>query len=391
MKPPKEVDRPTYDIVGPVQRYDQRDHPIARMALKPGSPEFEDYYARHPDLRDWDDENRRLRSRAVRRRQEKDPVNERFSDSAKYGRTLMATRAIVGDGASGSTQLGDRVDVDPKEMSSKIKAFGRYLGAGIVRITELNPDWVCTNYAHPYIAAEDYGAPVNLDYKYIICMAIPQNRDMIANGFGMAMSTETQWKYSLGALISVTVAHFIRSLGWPARALPPGNSPYLVVPTFVDAGIGEQGRCGYVVTKEYGNNFRPGAVATDVPLQTDKPVDFGLQDFCEKCFICAEVCPGGAISNEGRQVVRGVRRWHFDGNKCRRFWDSIGGSCGICQAVCPWNHPNNWFHNLMRELAETFPFLRRLLIYGEKAAYGKFEPRPVPAWMKTRGTQPDRS
>jgi reductive dehalogenase len=391
MKPPREVDRPTYDIAGAVGQYDQRDHPNARMELRPGNPEYVDYYSRHPDLREWDDENRRLRSGASRRRQEKDPINERFSDSAKYGRALMATRAIVGDGALDSTQLGDRIDVDPQEISLKIKAFARYLGAGRVRITELNQDWVCTNYAHPYIAAEDYGAPVKLDYKYIICMAIPQNLDMISNGFSIAMSTETQWKYSVGALISVTVAHFIRSLGWPARALPPGNSPYLVVPTFVDAGIGEQGRCGHVVTKEFGNNFRPGAVATNMPLQTDRPVDFGLQDFCEKCNICAEACPPGAISKESKRVVRGVKRWHFDGNKCRRFWDSIGGSCGICQAVCPWSHPNNLFHNLMRELAETFPSICRLLIYGEKAVYGKFKPRPVPAWMKTRGTQPGPS
>jgi ferredoxin len=307
MKPPREVDRPAYDITGPVERY-------------------EDFYARRPDLREWDDENRRLSSGAVRRRRQKDPVNERLSGSAKYGRAILATRAIVGDGALDSTPLGERIDVDPVAMASKIKAFAQYLGAGRVGITELNPSWVCTSYAHPYTAAEDYGAPVNLDYKYAICMAIPQDREMMANGFGAAMATETMWKYSLGALISVTVAHFIRSLGWPARALPPGNSPFLVVPTFVDAGIGEQGRCGHVVTKEYGNNFRPGAVATDMPLRTDQPVDFGLQDFCEKCYLCADACPPGAISREGKQVVRGVRRWHFDGDKCRRFWDSVGNS-----------------------------------------------------------------
>ena len=103
--------------------------------------------------------------------------------------------------------------------------------------------------------------------------------------------------------------------------------PYLVIPTFMDAGIGEQGRSVDVVTKEFGSNFRPGAVATDMPLEIERHVDFGLQNFCEKCLVCAETCPPGAIS---REVIRGVRRWHFDNNRCRRFWDSIGGSCGIC-------------------------------------------------------------
>ncbi|MBI4287448.1 MAG: reductive dehalogenase [Chloroflexi bacterium] len=388
MRPPREVDKPTYEIVGRVERYDQRDHPNARMAMSPGGAEFADYYARRPELKEWDDENRRVRAKAVSRRRSKDPVNEWFGEAAFFGRKIMGARDIVGGVASASLRPGTNggpVEVDPGEMSRKLKAFGCYLGAGKVRITRLNSDWVCTNYAHPYTPAEPYGAPVELDYKYVICMAIPQRRDMILNGFGVAMATEGGWNYSLGSLYSVTVAQFIRSLGWPARALPPDNSPYLVVPTFVDAGIGEQGRCGHVVSKEFGNNFRPGAVATDMPLDLDRPVDFGLQDFCEKCLICAEACPSGAISKEGKQVVRGVRRWHFDGNKCRRFWDSVGGSCSICQAVCPWSHPSNWFHNTIRELSDRLPVFRKVAIYGERAVYGKFRPRPAPDWMKSKG------
>ncbi len=392
MRPPREVDKPTYEIVGPVERYDQRDHPTARFGLVPGGPDYEEYYSRHPEFREWDDENRRLRSHALSSNRKKDPVNSRFGEAAFLGRRLLGTRDIVGGAPSLTGQVGqvERVDVDPGEMSAKLKAFGRYLGAGRVRITELNQDWVYTNFAYPYTSAESYGAPVELDYRYVVCMAIPQDRDMILNGFGIASNVEGGWNYSNGSLMSVTVAHFIRSLGWPARALPPDNSPYLVVPTFVDAGIGEQGRSVHVVTKEFGSNFRPGAVATDMPLEIDRPVDFGLQDFCEKCLVCAETCPPGAISREGKQVIRGVRRWHFDNNKCRRFWDSIGGSCGICQAVCPWSHPDNWFHNTVRELSESLPFFRKLAVLGERAVYGKkFTPRPLPEWMETRGVRRD--
>jgi hypothetical protein len=44
--PPPEVDKPTYGTVGPVERYDERDHVFSRIAMKGGSPQFEDYY--HP-------------------------------------------------------------------------------------------------------------------------------------------------------------------------------------------------------------------------------------------------------------------------------------------------------------------------------------------------------
>ncbi len=64
-----------------------------------------------------------------------------------------------------------------------------------------------TNFAYPYTSAEIYGAPVELEYKYVVCMAIPQDRDMSLNGFGIASNVDGGWNYSNGSLISVTVAH----------------------------------------------------------------------------------------------------------------------------------------------------------------------------------------
>ena len=40
LKPPKKVDRPTYEIVGPVERYDMRDYTYSRISLKPGTPQL---------------------------------------------------------------------------------------------------------------------------------------------------------------------------------------------------------------------------------------------------------------------------------------------------------------------------------------------------------------
>jgi ferredoxin len=382
---PPEVDSPTYEIVDTVERYDQRDHANARKLLVPGSDEYEDYYNRRPDLKEWDDKNRERQAGHKIESCRVDPVGSQIVPAAFYGRRVLGMPDVV-EGKIAVRQRLDtgKADVNPQGMARMIKSFAGYFGAGRVRITRLNPDWVYTHYAAPY-TLEPYGKPVELDYKYIICMAFPQNLNMMANGDGVAAHLEVGWMYAYTSLVSVIIAQHIRSLGWRTKALPAENSPLLIVPTFVDAGIGEQGRTCHVVTKEFGNNFRPGAIATDMPLAIDKPVDFGLQDFCEKCKICADECPAGAIPKGDKEVVRGARVWHFNGDKCRRYQDYKGISCGICQYVCPWSFPNKWYHNIVRELNQRSAVMRTLAIKGHHMVYGKYRRGPQPEWiMRTR-------
>jgi len=274
----------------------------------------------------------------------------------------------------GMVEVG-RAEVDPTRMSRKIKAFGLHLGAGKVGITELNQRWVYTREVGP-----SYGQPVECNYKYVICLAVPQDPFLKASQTSLGEEWETGWKYAYASLISIIMANFIRHLGWPARPVPTFSTPYIAPPVFIDAGIGEDARCGQVVTKEFGNNFRPGGVLTDLPLVPDKPVDFGLQDFCDKCLICADHCPSGAISHGGRVVVRGVRKWQIEAEKCIQYMYAAGGSCGICQVVCPWNHANNWFHNGVREMASKFPSVRKQIISTDKFFY-KHKQGPDPEWM----------
>jgi len=378
---PRKVDRPTYEIVGLVERYDMRDYIYSRVALRPGTPQYEDYYSSHPEKKAIDEDTCRRADKSGKKLLAKDPVNEHIALSGFYGTMAVSPPKVVNSYKKMPLQPTGRpevvkVDVEPEKMAYKIKAFGLHLGAAKVGITRLNQDWVYTHNNAPW------GEVVDLNYENIICMAFAQDPFMTDGQYGLGENFEVGWKYSYASYISITMANLIRNLGWKARPLPAFNAPYIVGPVFVDAGIGEYGRCGYVVSKEVGNNWRPGAVATDLPLAYDRPVDFGLQDFCEKCGICADRCPSGAIpkGKNAKVVIRGMRRWDLDDNKCYKYWTTIGHACGICQSVCPWNHRNNWFHNIVRELAERFPALRSLLIKGEELTY-KHKPGPEPEWM----------
>lgn len=94
----------------------------------------------------------------------------------------------------------------------------------------------------------------------------------------------------------------------------------------VAAGIGEPGWNRFVLTPDVGPRARFTSVITNAALAPD-PMYTGPQ-LCnpEKCgYICAKVCPVGALSLEGEEMSIGdrmYRRSRFDKWKC--MWCSLG-------------------------------------------------------------------
>lgn len=168
--------------------------------------------------------------------------------------------------------------------------------------------------------------------------------------------------YSMLRYISGKLEVFLKEIGYSARAhVPPVNYDLVMPPLAIDAGLGEQGRNGILVTPELGANTRLAAVSTDMPLEPDKPIDIGIKEFCNKCKICAEECPSGAISftDEPEEVIRGYKRWKINHDKCYTVWNSVATShsrgCRVCLAVCPYSRKNNWIHNIVREVDPRDP------------------------------------
>lgn len=91
-----------------------------------------------------------------------------------------------------------------------------------------------------------------------------------------------------------TLAEFIRELGYVA--IPGVNDLGASVAFAVDAGLGELGRTNRLITPEFGPAVRLCKVFTDMPLATDRPVRFGILEFCRVCKRCAESCPSEALS-----------------------------------------------------------------------------------------------
>jgi epoxyqueuosine reductase QueG len=115
--------------------------------------------------------------------------------------------------------------------------------------------------------------------------------------------------------------------------------------------------------------FKAAAVLTDMPLKADKPVDFGLQDFCRHCKICAEMCPSQAIPMGDKTMHNGYQTWKIDEQRCASFgiMNKRGTICGRCVRVCPWNRPYTWPHTLVRWGVERSGLARRFAIRADHA------------------------
>jgi ferredoxin len=76
-----------------------------------------------------------------------------------------------------------------------------------------------------------------------------------------------------------------------------------------------------------------------MPLVPDKPIDFGLQEFCSGCWKCARECPCDAISWGDKVMFNGYEIWKPDAERCARYrlTNQRGLACGRCMKTCPLN------------------------------------------------------
>jgi epoxyqueuosine reductase QueG len=129
------------------------------------------------------------------------------------------------------------------------------------------------------------------------------------------------------------VADFIRARGYKCYAKVPTNAEVKYTPHAINAGLGELGANGLVITREFGPNVRWAVISTCTDIDIDKPIDLNIDAYCESCRLCVQLCPIEAIPVE-KIWWRGVLKRKIDDTKCwRQFSD--GKWCGICIKICP--------------------------------------------------------
>jgi ferredoxin len=355
------------------ERFDERDVMFARARLKPGTPEYNAYYAMRPENQAIDDKVRALPGLLSPKAQKADALIFPASD-AGFALTEALREEVDGRVAA------KRIERSPEAFTEFIRGLTLHLGAVSVGITELYPGHI---YTHIGRGTGVYGAPVTLEHRFGIAFSVEMDHSIMGGAPDAPTVMESAHKYVEAAVIGLQLGYLIRSLGYPARAHIDGN--YRVIAPLVarDAGLGEIGRMGILMTPELGPRVRLGVVTTDMPLVPSEPCpEPSMIDFCRICVKCAENCPSKAIPFEDRVEVDSALRWRIDADRCFQYWNVIGTDCGICMAVCPYSHPDNWAHNLARALTRRSRVARRLALFMDDLFYGRSPaPRPFPNWL----------
>lgn len=273
----------------------------------------------------------------------------------------------------------------PEEATKIIKKAANFLGASLVGIAEYDERWVYSNFYNPETGENP---PVKFPFKpkSAIVMAIEMDYDAFRTAPSLIASAAAGNIYSQMATTSFKLATFLRQLGY--HAIPCGNDTALSIPLAIQAGLGELSRAGILITEKYGPRVRLCKVFTDLELVPDKPVTFGVKEFCKVCMKCADHCPSGAITREIEPSFNpvsisnqpGAKKWYVDAEKCFKFWAENGGDCGSCIASCPYNKIDEWHHDLSK-LATLTPAKPALRYLDELFGYGQtYNKKAIAGW-----------
>jgi len=358
----------------PTQRFDERQIMFARSRLQPGSPEYESYYAAHPDHLAGDERTRAQPGLLS--------PNAKFANPFHFASTngsFELTYALR-DAVDGSL-TGDGSTLSVEYMTRYIEGLARYYGALDVGVTELRPYQV---YSHVGRGAGKYGEAIEIEHTHAIAFTVEMDFEMTGTAPKSTLTMESARQYVEAARVAVQLANAIRNLGYSARGHIDGN--YQVIAPLVarDAGLGEIGRMTLLMTPREGPRVRLGVVTNDLALiPTPRKPDPAIIDFCNICKKCAENCPSNSIPLDGRKEIDGALRWKLDEETCFRYWNAVGTDCGRCMAVCPYAHPDNLAHNLVRWGIARSGAFRRLALWMDDLFYGKKPAeRDAPGWTR---------
>ena len=285
----------------------------------------------------------------------------------------------VADRIKRFVETGDQVKDSPEEMSQMVKKVARFLGADLVGICRVNPNWVYS-FEFNLLTREHYPIQLPEDSRNAIVLAIAMDYQAIRSSPSGVAAAATGLGYSRMAFVANLLATFIRGLGY--RAIPCGNDTALSVPLAMAAGLGEGSRMGLLITEKYGPRVRLCKVFTNLPLHYDSYRAFGVLEFCKTCKKCATHCPSQAIPN-GERITQGpnisnqsgVLKWYVDAEKCFAFWAKNRMDCINCIRVCPFNKAPGIVHDAIRAMIKKTTLFNSLFTKVDSfLGYDKMHP-----------------
>ena len=209
------------------------------------------------------------------------------------------------------------------DVTESIRNRARELGYSEVGFTRFDRRYV-------YKARRD---DVRRGLPHAICLALEQEHSATQTIPSIEAEEAQGETYRRQSELAALLVEHIRSLGYRAQVSGPTWQFGPMIPMFVDAGLGQLGVNGQLLSPHFGSRARLQIIITDARVSYDKPVDYGVPKFCEICQVCFMRCPGRAIQGQ-RLWYRGVDKAKLIAKRCRPVMARYSG-CGVCMKTCP--------------------------------------------------------
>jgi Pyruvate/2-oxoacid:ferredoxin oxidoreductase delta subunit len=239
-------------------------------------------------------------------REKHDHLNKPLVDAALY---------------SGDIQPYTEPDADAEDLTEVIREKGRQLGFGEIGFTQFD-----LRYA--YASKKRW-----VKYQHVICLAVEQDYYSTQTIPSLEGEFAHFGTYEIEGALALDLADFIRSQGYHAQVHSPNDNSGVYIPMFVQAGLGQLGANGQLLSPHFGSRARLAMITTDAPISYDQPIDYGVHKFCEKCQVCVNRCPGRALVRN-KVWWRGAEKHKLIYDRCRPVMARYEG-CAVCMKTCP--------------------------------------------------------
>ena len=248
-------------------------------------------------------------------------------------------------------------------LLSRFKSLPFYLTTIIATLRELDRS-VKSNQANPYSGNRTI-APVDLEdmaayarslgvsgigyatlaeshlFQHSIALfshSIVFSMEMKKNEIEKAPSIQTikeifRTYHELGKVVNL-VSAFLRSRGYNAQPIAAISNNINLTLLARDAGLGEFGKHGLLITREFGPSVRLAAILTDIenlPLPSTPGMEW-IKSFCDSCNACVRACPAQAIYMTPVILDDGSEE-HIDYKRCAVPFSTQNG-CTVCIKRC---------------------------------------------------------